>query len=103
MKNPNRDKMIKDLFSYVSEFKYKNNIYLETVKIKLKKIFEYEIRRLHFGESVGFEYERKFSSGSIAHYYDLMCQGVDGKYFLTNKKIINTSDTKLILSPLTLN
>ena len=88
MKNPNRDKMIKDLFSYVSEFKYKNNIYLETVKIKLKKIFEYEIRRLHFGESVGFEYERKFSSGSIAHYYDLMCQGVDGKYFLTNKKII---------------
>lgn len=88
MKNPNRDKMIKDLFSYVSEFKYKNNIYLETVKIKLKKIFEYEIRRLHFGESVGFEYERKFSSGSIAHYYDLMCHGVDGKYFLTNKKII---------------
>lgn len=88
MKSPNRDRMIKDLFSYVSEFKYKNNIYLETVKIKLKKIFEYEVRQLNFGDSIGFEFERKFSSGSIAHYYDLMYRDSDGKYALTNKKVI---------------
>ena len=85
MKSPNRDRMIKDLFSYVSEFKYKNNIYLEKDKIKLKKIFEYEVRQLNFGDSIGFEFERKFSSGSIAHYYDLMYKDSDGKYALTNK------------------
>ena len=88
MKSPNRDKMIKDFLSYVGEFKYKNNIYLETVKIKLKKIFEYEVRCLGFGDSIGFEYERKFSSGSVAHYYDLMYKDNDGKYSLTNKKVI---------------